>query len=335
MRYRVLLTNTIVVCIVLLSAVKPASARDKERALKHFKAGNLLVETDNYAVAAKEFESSVDLYPTKNGYFNLANCYLVMHRYKDALAAINKLKEHFRKKLDGHWLEEIETFEKKFKKTVAKLEIHVNIDGVQVQIDNETVGESPLGEQLLLKGGDHEITVFRKGYETVTQKVSLKAEETTLLHLFLERKSEASGSLEEEGSEQKPEQKTTHPVLFDNDESTGSKRKPRVWTAISLSVGGAAGISAIITGVVHLARVSDLRDKCDEKLCNPEYKSDLDDIKRLGTATNVLIGVSAFGLVLGTILAFVEKGDDESDEGIAFSSHVLPEGLGLSMSGKF
>ena len=89
----------IVLSVLLINPVAADDAGNKKEAQQHFKTATRLYKVEDYDGAVSEFEASVRLYPTKNGYFNLANCYKALHRYHEALAAVDKL-ERFLKKLN-------------------------------------------------------------------------------------------------------------------------------------------------------------------------------------------------------------------------------------------
>ncbi len=331
MSRQLLLVSSAILLLGALCAARPARCdddADKERAKKHFQAGLMLLDTESYGSAAKEFESSVALYPTKNGYFNLANCYLALQRYQEALETINKLKIEFYQELDKGWQKEIAKLELKLEKSAVKLAIHVNVDGATIQVDGEPRGESPLEEPLLVGPGEHQIQVFAKLYQDETRTVILEpgGEQPLAVSFTLVRAIEADAQIG--GTDNK----------FAQDEASSHKEpeKRRIWTWVAYGVGGAAGIAAIVTGGINVRNTNWLKERCPDNTCGASYRDKVDSTKNLGTATNVLIAASATTLMLGTILFFAEGTQDEEDyKMVRVAPVVSPAGIGAAVSGSF
>lgn len=174
---------------VFFSAVPGTAAADEtgqEPARKHFENGLVLMQTEDYAGAAAEFEASVKLLPTKNGLFNLANCYKALHRYGDALKTVDQLRARFKNDLDNEWLTEIDTFEKTLKGIIAALFVQVNEEGATILVDGVLVGTSPMADALLVGPGDHEITVAKEGFSSLKRTVKLVSGKKNIEHFELE-----------------------------------------------------------------------------------------------------------------------------------------------------
>ena len=334
-------------CLVasLFLVTAAASAGTKQEAKKHFESGLALLEAEDYNGAAAEFRISVEMYPTKNGYFNLANCYKALHRYCDAIEAIEKLKSVFEGELDEDWLDEIADFEKKMKSVVAKLEIEVSPDGASVLVDGRDMGESPLSDPLILGPGEHEISVSLKGYETEKRVVELVSgsNETETFELKKETSELKTETIEPEKepaqttvevSAQEPVSEEVQPVSTPDGEE---EERGRVWTWLAFGLGGAAGAAAVVTGSVQLSKASEIKGECDGNDCPIDLKDDGESARRLGIATNVLIGAAATFVVLGTVLLFVEgDGTDEEKGGdVAIAPTVNLSGAGVSITGRF
>lgn len=324
-----------IVGLCVISSSIYAGENDKDLAQKHFQAGLLLLETDNYKVAAREFEASVRLHPTKNGYFNLATCYFVLHRYNDTLNIMKRLKTEFRNQFDEKWENEIAEFEKQLKAAIIPFEFKTNIPAIRIELDGKDISNTPAGTVRYIDPGRHVVKLTKKGFNSVKEVIYVEPGQGRTVFQAMMFKPTPQKTKEEEV--EVLEQDTTHPVYFKKDKRDEPKRKPRVWTAVFFSIGGAAGAAAIVTGVIHLSGVSSIRDECAGSRCieDSEREDKLDTMKRLGVATNVLISVAAVGLVVGTILAFVEGKSDEREQRIAISPSVFGSGGGLFVSGKF
>jgi hypothetical protein len=159
--------------LCLLFGPPPALAGDKGVAQKHFKTGLALMKAEDFSGAAAEFESSVSLFATKTGLFNLANCYKALHRYGDALNALGKLDDTFGQDMDDEMKESVKRLENEISSLVADVEITVKQAGATIKIDGREVGRSPLAEAVIVGPGERAIEVSLDGYETISRKVTL------------------------------------------------------------------------------------------------------------------------------------------------------------------
>ncbi|MCP4678067.1 MAG: PEGA domain-containing protein, partial [Deltaproteobacteria bacterium] len=154
-----------------------ALANDKGEAQQHFKTGSALYLAEDYKAAAAEFKTSVSLFPTKNGFFNLANCYKALHRYGDALKTLEQLEEELGHEMDAVLRAKVEQLEQKIRELVATVTIRVNHSGASIALDGRVIGTSPLEEPLIVGPGEHEIQVSLEGYETASRSISLASRE--------------------------------------------------------------------------------------------------------------------------------------------------------------
>ena len=165
---------TVAMIFVFISASSSnARAGDKNKAKAHFETGLSLLEAEDFEGASVEFEISARMYPTKNGLFNLANCYKALHRYGDALKIIKRLNETFKGKLDQDWQNEIASFKADMNNLVANLIIKVSENNAVITIDGKKIGQSPILAPVLLGPGKHKIVVQLSGYVTVTRQIKL------------------------------------------------------------------------------------------------------------------------------------------------------------------
>ncbi len=165
---------TILLCEIVFFSL-PALADKKNDAKKHFEAGMTLLEAEDYDAAAAEFETSLKAYPTKNGFFNLANCLKAMHRYGEALDVVARFEAKFSGKLDLEWREEIRGFKRALNAVVGKVSVKTNHKGAAVNVDGRKIGLSPLNKPIVLGPGEHEIEVSLDGYATENKKVKIQS----------------------------------------------------------------------------------------------------------------------------------------------------------------
>ncbi len=149
----------------------------KSLAQAHYTTGLARIEAEDYAGAADAFKASVNLFPTKEGYFNLANCYKAVDDYASALSTVEEMKITFNKDLNKKWKKDLEAFESSIRALIAYLSVTVNLEGASVLLDGELIGKSPVKAPLMVGIGQHEITVSMTGFQTESSKVKLRSGE--------------------------------------------------------------------------------------------------------------------------------------------------------------
>ncbi len=171
-------------CALFMAA--GALANEKAESRKHFKAGTALMKAEDFSGASAEFKASIDLYPTKNGFYNLAGCYKALHRYGEALDVLDRMQEVLGAKLNRTMKKKVEALSLEIQTLVATLTIQVTQAGAAVAIDGRGVGTSPLPKPYLVGPGEHSIQVSLDGHETIERTVSLISGKTTVESFQLE-----------------------------------------------------------------------------------------------------------------------------------------------------
>ena len=90
---------------------------------------------------------------------------------------------------------------------------------------------------------------------------------------------------------------------------------------------GAVGVGAgVVTGFMTLNRASDVKQSCDNNVCGPEAKKDLDSANTLGAVSTIAFGVGIAGIGAGILgLAIPPK---NAKTGAGLRLHPTPGGLG-------
>jgi len=161
---------------VLLLPATLAAQTDKEEAKTHFQNGLSMMELEDFAGAAVEFEASLQSYPTKNAMFNLGMCYKALHRYAKALEIFRQVLKDFGGKLGDEMRSEVRKNIAAINKMLAQLEIHTNIPGATILVDGEKVGTTPLEAPVDLGAGEHRIRASLPGYEDQEKVVVVAAQ---------------------------------------------------------------------------------------------------------------------------------------------------------------
>jgi hypothetical protein len=73
----------------------------------------------------------------------------------------------------------------------------------------------------------------------------------------------------------------------------------RIRSLVGFSLGGAALVIGAVAGVVSLARVDELKERCPDKRCSPADRDDLQTAILLGNVSNVTLPIGVLGLAWG------------------------------------
>ncbi|HUT79178.1 MAG TPA: PEGA domain-containing protein [Polyangia bacterium] len=177
----------VAVVALVLAVGSRAQADDKVEAKRHFEAGVTLIKVEDFTGAAAAFETAVRLFPTKTGLFNLANCYKALQRYDEALKTVHRLEAEFRGKLGDEMEAEVREFRAAIENLVGNLAVDARPVGAAISVDGRSVGKSPLGEDLLLGPGEHEVEVALEGFGTERRTVRVESGGKIAISVALER----------------------------------------------------------------------------------------------------------------------------------------------------
>ena len=159
----------------MMCSLSSAAADEKEEARRHFDAGIKLLEKQDFNGAAAELSRSVESFANKNNIYNLANAYVALHRYGEALRLFERLLNELDSSLDEAMRKDAKKQIEELTSLVAALRIVVAEDGATISVDKERVGASPLKTPLVLGPGHHSVEVVFPNQATVTQEVDLVA----------------------------------------------------------------------------------------------------------------------------------------------------------------
>jgi len=168
--------NTMV--FVLMAAIGLVAPRygigdEKSEAKRHFVNGTEMMELEDFAGAAIEFEASLKLYRSKNTVFNLAMCYKALHKYPQALEMFRVLLKEFSSDLTPEVKDEVRKNIRSMNKMISKVEITTSIPGATVLLDGETIGTTPLPKPILVGAGKHRVRVSLEGHHDQETSISV------------------------------------------------------------------------------------------------------------------------------------------------------------------
>jgi hypothetical protein len=178
----------VVACAVLLCSALPALAQGSEvEARAHFERGAALLESSQFAEAARELERALALGPTPAVYYNLGLAYRGTGAYGRAIRMFERFLElaHEARYLPTRKIVEQELEE--LRRARATLEVEVRGGATRVELDGRLVASSDGTVTLQVDPGSRRVTARRPGYQPATQRVSLGRGERQRVVLVADR----------------------------------------------------------------------------------------------------------------------------------------------------
>ncbi|MCP4674016.1 MAG: tetratricopeptide repeat protein [Deltaproteobacteria bacterium] len=317
------LISSLAVLAVLVIPLAASSQDNEENARVQFEQGKTFFNEGKYEQAAIALERAYELRPGFKILYYLGLAEGEQGNYSRALMAYTRYLLEGADKDDPKRVDEVRVEMERLSSMVGRIHIECSVDGAKVKLDDETQGVTPLDGPVFANVGRHDVLV-KKGQEVLLKEAIRIAggQEITL-------KVEVTSS--------PPSEPPSHPPAPKEDQP-----RRRVWTWVAFGIGGAAGIGAVITGVLALKKDDKMWSQCgDDGTCfsyeyDGDFTNDRDALEALGLTTDILIGVAAAGVIAGTILYFVEPGGKkEKDESVAVLPSAFGSGAGLSVTGRF
>ncbi len=296
--------RTWAVCLILVVAQTGYAESRDEQARMQFDQGRDLFNRGRYEQAAVALERAYELRPSYKILYYIGWAEVENEEYARALDAFTKYLDQGGDQIPAQRAREVSSEMEDLRSLVGMVEIECGIDGATVMVDGERRGVTPLGAAVIVDLGKHDV-VIKKGVEELHRElVRVAGGQRIIVHVQTDLPLEESGPT-------------------------------RVWTWVAFGLGGAAAVTAAITGSVALSQASDVKNECDGNLCPAEYKDDARRVERLSWATNGLVVVAAAGVVAGTLLYFFEP--DSLDDSISgrLVPVIAPGSGGIMLKGKF
>ncbi len=318
--------------VVLLGVPVAAEAEDSaDEARVQFEQGKAFFNEGKYEQAAIALERAYELRPGYKILYYLGLAESEQGNYSRALNAYTRYLVDGAEQDDPARVQEVRAEIEKLRAMVGRIHIDCPIDGAKVQLDSETQGITPLPSPVFADVGKHEIVVKQGQRELLREVVRIAGGQEVTLKVETGATTSAPMEAATEPQPVPPPEKTPR--------TEEDKSGRRVWTWVALGIGGAAGIGAVVTGVMALKLDEKLWTECETGTCHSyQYDGDFEDdkwsLKTLGITTDILIGVAAAGAVTATILFFVEP-NIGSEKRVAASPVVFGDGGGLVVTGRF
>jgi hypothetical protein len=159
------LWTAVTLALSLFSSSLPALAQDeakKTEARERFFRGLQLAENDDWENALKEFEQSLDLYPTRVAVKNAAVTLQQLRRFVDARAMYKRMLSAYGSELSAEERQTVEKSLAELEKRIATVVVRSQPSGAKVVIDGRSLGQTPV--TLPVDAGNHWLRLFKEGY---------------------------------------------------------------------------------------------------------------------------------------------------------------------------
>jgi hypothetical protein len=271
-----------------------APSRD---AATHFDRGVKLYEEQDWRAALVEFERAYAVSPHYRVLYDIAQCRYQLHDYVGALGAFQKYLTEGGGELPQARGEQARSAIDDLRGRVAHLRVTTDVEGAEVQVDDATVGTTPLSAPLLVNAGRRKVAASKAGRVGAVRVVDVAGEDSIDVALRL-APSPTTDSV-------KP---TVKPMR--------AKSPAPAIVAFSCAVAG-AGVGALF-GALALGSKQELDRACVAKACPASSQSLIDQSQRNATISTIGASVGVAGLVAGiAYLLFVPAGGSAAAPGTA------------------
>jgi hypothetical protein len=167
------------------AAPKPSSEATTEAARASFQRGVELFHEGNFEAALAEFRKANELSPSYRILYNIAQTYVEVHDYVNALKYYKQYLADGDAEVSGPRRTSVEELIQKLNARIAFVEVSVNVDGAQVSVDDVPVGISPLDGPIPLNPGSRRVSASKTGLPAVTRTIAVAGSDKQSLALTL------------------------------------------------------------------------------------------------------------------------------------------------------
>jgi len=294
-------------------------------ASERFRRGVKLYKDRDFVAALVEFKRAYELAPNYRVLYNLGQTSRELKDYASALVAYQQYLDEGGDAIKAKRRKEVEKLVDDLTDRVGKLAISTNVEGAEIQIDDEVVGETPLEEPVVVNIGKRRVAASLPGHAPASRLVEVAGRDELVVELEL-------ADLSRDDS--------TIPSPVPAPRTPGDEGHTPVAGIVALSLTGAAGIATGVLGGLALAAKGDREDALGTFPGDPRAIDDATSkTKTLAIATDVMIGVTAAGAIATLVLFLVDPGSGDGDEPADSASDVevsvLPSPDGLWVTGRF
>ncbi len=287
------------------------AGRRYDRGLKFYAEGE-------YRLAVIEFERTYELVPDYRVLYNIGQVRIQLGDYARARVALERYLREGAGQIKADREQAVKGDLEMLGNRTATLKVDVSPEGVQILVDGEGVGVTPLAEPLLLNAGEHNIELRKTGFQTQTVRRTLAGSDEGELSATLEALATMTAPAAALAETPKP--------------IAAPRSRTAMWVGWAVTGGLAAG--AITTGIVGNKAADDLDEKRDARdVTSAQLESAGNQAKTWLTVSDAL---TAAAVVAGGVsLYFTLSGPSKSDRGDQARVGLNVSGSGLRLVGSY
>ncbi len=164
--------NTDEIVSSALAQTAPSAAQRQEGATR-FEKGLDLYKKGAFRDALLEFRHAQELAPHYGILYYIGESYLQLQDYPNALSALERYLHDAGSAISQSRKGETEQNIRKLKELVARVDIVTKDPGVEIFVDEVSVGKSPLSQPIVVGIGRHKFKVVKAGLEPATMVVKI------------------------------------------------------------------------------------------------------------------------------------------------------------------
>jgi len=282
------------------AAVEEAGRR-YDRGLKFYSEGE-------YRLAVIEFERTYELVPDYRVLYNIGQVRIQLGDYARARKALERYMREGQDKIKADRAQAVKNDLDMLEGRTATLKIAATPEGVEVLVDGESVGTTPLTDPILLNAGDHNVELRKVGFRPLVVRRTLAGSDAATLDAKLEPVPVAT---------------PTAVAPLSPAVAPAPRSSTPMWIGWSVTGGLAAG--AIVTSILGNKAADDLDDARNRRdVSSADLKSDGNRAKMLLVTSDAL---AAAAVVAGGVSLYLtlrsptraEPTRDSASLGLGFS----------------
>jgi len=321
---RIAICAMLTAAFVLLSSTPRAD--DMEKAKAAFERGTSLFHDGKYEEAALAFREANELRPNWKLLYNVGQSEAAAKRHGLALQAFEEYLSMGGDEIQTGRRAEVAEEIDRLRGIVGEIDLVAPV-GAVVKVDGRDRGTTPLpGPMPVAAGALHTLQLEVDGEVLLTREVRVGSGRTVVVD---------ADPNEEEGDDDQAEEGISSAAPEPPKEEVDGLRFGG-WVLVG--VGAATLIGSAITGGMALGLDGDLENECPDMECGPDYHDDVDRLRGLSIASDVMTGIGAAALAAGAVMVVISyKRDRGGREEVPVA--LVPvggaDGAGLVLEGRF
>jgi hypothetical protein len=338
---RARIAAALLVGVAVLQAAPSASAQSgasssengPRSAAAHFRRGVSLYKDGDYGGALVEFRRAYDSSPNFRVLYDIGQSLYQLQRYAEALTAFESYLSQGGSQIASARRASVEADLKTLHSRVGHVAITIDEPGVEVLVDDHSVGTSPLAAPVLVSVGHRKIVASKAGRSPVEKFVDIAAGDMVKVTLEVAEPPPPPPVITMVPAPPPPAPPTTHtegPADADHAKAGGSRY---LW--VPWSITAACAIGTAVTGAMALGAQSSFNSRLGTFPGNQAaITDDRNRANGFALASDVLLAATAVSLGVSLYLTLAPS-RPSSNAQLAPRQRIVLGPTGLSFAGEY